>query len=162
MARISILVMILAASGFSANGQALPEESRARLAMFVGSWTVLGQEDSFSETCGWYHNKSFIVCDSEEKQPRGVLKGVSILGYSELAGTYTYYNYNSTGGSRALIGFANGDEWRFTGERLVRGDVVRYQVLIRPTNSGFAFREERSVNGGAWAAGAEVSYIRRK
>src|SRR5687768_3879360 len=92
MPRTSILVVILLASGLLANGQTLPAESRARLEMFVGSWTVLGQEDSFSETCEWYHNKSFVVCNSEERQPHGMFKGVSILGYSELAGTYTYYN----------------------------------------------------------------------
>jgi hypothetical protein len=162
MARISILVVMLLTIGLSANGQTSAAESRARLEMFVGSWTVLGQEDTFSERCEWYHNKSFIVCNSEERQSHGVFKGVSILGYSELTGTYTYYNYNSTGGSRALIGFTKSDEWRFTGERLVRGDMVRYEVLIKPTHSGFAFREKRSVNGAAWVLAAEVSYVRRK
>ena len=162
MVRISISVVTLLTMGLSANGQTSPAEFRGRLEAFVGSWTVLGQEDTFSEKCEWYHGKSFIVCNSEERKPDGVFKGVSVLGYSELTGTYTYYNYNSTGGSRALIGFAKSDEWRFTGERLVRGDMVRYEVLIKPTPAGFAFRENRSVNGSAWALAAEVAYVRRK
>ena len=162
MVRISISVVMLMTIGLTANGQTSPAEFRGRLEAFVGSWTVLGQEDTFSEKCEWYHNKSFIVCNSEEKQSQGVFKGVSVLGYSESTGTYTYYNYNSTGGSRALIGFANSDEWRFTGERLVRGDMVRYEVLIKPSRAGLAFSERRSVNGGAWVLAAEVSYVRRK
>jgi hypothetical protein len=142
--------------------QVPPSESRERLEMFVGSWTIPGQENSYSEICEWYHNRSFIVCNTEEKRPQGVSKSVSVLGFSELSGMYTYYSFGSSGGSRLLNGFLRGDEWLFTGERPVRGDMVRSQVSIKPTTSGFAFREERSTNGAPWIVAARVDYIRRK
>ena len=142
--------------------QVPPSESRERLEMFVGSWTIPGQENSYSEICEWYHNRSFIVCNTEEKRPQGVSKSVSVLGFSELSGMYTYYSFGSSGGSRFLNGFLRGDEWLFTGERPVRGDMVRAQVSIKPTTSGFAFREERSTNGAPWIVAAQVDYIRRK
>jgi hypothetical protein len=146
----------------SAAAQTSPAEARARLDVLLGSWTLAGQEDAYSETCEWYPNKSFVVCNSEEKSPQGVSKGVSVIGYSELSGMYTYYNYGSSGGSRMLNGFLRGDEFVFTGERPVRGNMVRYQVSIRPMSSGFAFREERSTNGAPWVTAMQADYIRRK
>lgn len=142
--------------------QVPPREARARLEVLIGVWTVSGQEESYSEVCEWYHNKSFVVCNSEEKGPQGVSKSVSVLGFSEISGMYTYYNFSSSGGSRALNGFLRGDEMLFTGERPVRGDMVRYQVSMKPTTSGFAFREERSTNGAPWVVAGQVDYIRRK
>ncbi len=137
-------------------------DARARLNAIVGGWTISGQEDSYSEICDWYHNRSFVVCNSEERQAQGVSKSVSVLGFSEISGTYTYYSFSSSGSSRSLNGFLRGDEWIFTGERQIRGDVVRYQVSMKPTTSGFAFREERSPNGGPWTVVAEFNYVRKK
>jgi hypothetical protein len=54
-----------------------------------------------------------------------------------------------------------GDELLFTGERLVRGDMVRYQVSMKPVGDAFAFREERSVNGGPWTLAVQAEYVRR-
>lgn len=145
-----------------AAAQAPAGEARARLDVLVGTWTVSGQEESYSEICDWYHNKSFVVCNSEEKGTQGVSKSVSVIGFSEISQMYTYYNYGSSGGSRTLNGFVRGDEILFTGERSVRGNMVRYQISMKPTNSGFAFREERSTNGAPWVVAAQVDYIRRK
>lgn len=161
---ISGVVGSLLFSGYAvcAVTQPSPSEARARLGVLVGSWTLSGMEDSYSETCEWYHDSSFVVCNSEEKRPQGVAKSVSILGYSEHSGMYTYYSFDSLGGSRSLNGFQRGEEWVFTGERSIRGEMVRYQVSMKPTPSGFAFREERSANGGPWAVVAQMDFKRRK
>ncbi len=145
-----------------AAAQTPPAEARARLDVIVGAWTISGQEESYSEICEWYHSKSFVVCNSEERKSQGISKSVSIIGFSDISGTYTYYNYGSSGGSRTLNGFLQGEEFLFTGERPVRGNMVRYQVSMKPTSSGFAFREERSTNGAPWVVAAQVEYIRRK
>jgi hypothetical protein len=130
--------------------------------VLIGAWTISGQEDSYSEVCEWYHNRSFVVCNSEEKGPQGVSKSVSVLGFSEISGMYTYYSFGSSGGSRTLNGFPKGDEMLFTGERAIRGDMVRYQVSMKPTTSGFSFREVRSTNGAPWVVVAQADYPRRK
>src|SRR5436190_12611161 len=145
-----------------AAAQTPPAEARARLDVIVGAWTISGQEASYSEICEWYHSKSFIVCNSEEKKSQGISKSVSIIGFSDISGMYTYYNYGSSGSSRTLNGFLQGEELLFTGERSVRGNMVRYQVSMKPTISGFAFREERSTNGAPWVVAAQFDYIRRK
>src|SRR5258706_5451676 len=154
--------MLAGTHALVALAQVPSSEARARLDALVGSWTVSGQEDSYSEICEWYHNRSFIVCNSEEKRPQGVSKSVSVLGVSDLLGMYTYYNFSSSGGSRYLNGFLRGEEWLFTGERSVRGDMVRYQVSLKPRTSGFAFREETSTNGAPWIVAAQFDYVRRK
>jgi len=154
--------LLLMSHALAAVAQVSPSEARARLEVLVGSWTVSGKEESYSEICEWYQNRSFVVCNTEEKRSQGVWKSVSILGFSELSGMYTYYNYNSSGSSRSLNGFVRGDELLFTGEHPVRGDMVRYQVSVKPTSSGLAFREERSTNGAPWVVAAQVDYIRRK
>ncbi len=159
MASVGLLALVHA---ILAVAQVPPAEARARLEAFVGSWTVLGQEETYSEICEWYHNNSFIVCNTEQRQPKGVSKSVSILGFSELTGSYTYYGFGSSGGSRSLNGFRKGNEWLFTGERTARGDLVRYQVSMKPTTSGFTFLEERSTNGGPWVVAAQFEYVRRK
>ncbi len=157
-----LLAALLSFTHGIVSAQVPPGEARARLAVIIGSWTIAGQEASYSEICEWYHNNSFVVCNSEEKAPQGVRKSVSILGFSEISGMYTYYNYGSSGGSRTLNGFLRGDEFLFTGERSVRGDMIRYQVSMKPTDSGFLFREDRSANGAPWVMAAQADYVRRK
>ena len=158
-----LVASLLSISAFDALPQgANSSDARARLNAFVGDWTVAGQEDSYSEICEWYQNRSFVVCNTEEKRAQTVAKSVSVLGFSETSGTYTYYSFGSSGGGRNLTGFLRGDEWIFTGERAIRGEMVRYQVSIKPTTIGLAFREERSTNGGPWMVVAEFNYIRKK
>jgi hypothetical protein len=140
-----------------------PAKARARLGVIVGSWTIEGMEKAFSETCAWYDGNSHVVCTSEEKEGDRVSRGVSVLSYSEHAGTYAYYHYGSSGFARYLTGFHVDGNWLFTGERRTSsGDTVRSQVRMSPMGEAFGFKEERSTNGGPWQTVAEFKYVRRK
>jgi len=158
----AVVIILLTALASSADGEE-PEKARARLGSLVGSWTLEGQEDSFSEICEWYDGQSHVVCTSEEKDGGQLARGVSVLSFSDHTGTYAYYHYGSSGSVRALTGFNVDGTWLFTGERRVRsGDIIRSQVRMQPVEGGFTFKEERSANGGPWKTTAEFKYVRKK
>jgi hypothetical protein len=154
------LALTLAAAGPALAQDA--DAARARLEMFIGRWTLLGDEERVLETCRWYADKrSFVVCESEAKTADGVLRAVSVLGYDDVAARYTYHHYNDRGRSRSQQGWwADDGTLRFAGERVLRGKPVREQVTIRRHERGFTLVEQRSVEGGDWQTTGEAEYRR--
>jgi hypothetical protein len=138
------------------------ENPRELLSMIAGDWTVEGREDSFRETCEWFHNRSHLVCTSESRRPAGTSRGVSVFSYSEAKGRFLYYHYGSSGVAVAMDAFLRDGSLFATAERQAGTDLLREQVRMTPRADGtFDFVEEVSTNGGPWKTTTQVHYIRR-
>ena len=139
-----------------------PPEVEQQLAFLVNDWTIEGSEATYRETCRWYHQRSFVVCESVDSSEGAPAHSVSILGWSAATKNYTYHHYGQNGRSRSEMCFPN-DQRGLTclGERRTDAGVVQSRAHIWPVEGGAAFRSERSVNGGAWSETARLKYVPR-
>jgi hypothetical protein len=133
----------------------------ARLAAIVGDWTLEGQQSTYRELCEWFGDRAFVVCRSSDAADGS--SGVSILGYSAAERRFTYHHYSHRGTSRSESGFPQGARGIvYTAERTTQAGVVRTTTTLTPASDGrLHFRQERSVNGGAWAVSADFHYLPR-
>ena len=154
-ARVLFLVI---AAGISAPLAA--SEPRAELEVLRGRWTIEGQENSYTETCDWLPGGSFLVCRAEDRSEKEPSHSLSVLGYSERDGHYTYHGFGSSGTPRTLQGFFQDGVWRFQGQTGRPPDWRRWQVTITPSERGFRFREEVSDKAGPWKETAALEYLR--
>jgi hypothetical protein len=139
-----------------------PAEVEARLAFLVHDWTIEGMEGAYRETCEWYHERSFVVCNTTETEDGKVLRSVSILGWSAQSRAYTYHHYSSTGRSRSEVGYPTPEGGMvFLGERQSAAGATQYRSVLRPRSPGpgFHFAQTRSVNGGPWEPSADFQYV---
>jgi hypothetical protein len=75
---------------------------------------------------------------------------------------YTYHHYDQNGRSRSETCFANELQGlTCLGERRTDAGLVQSRSHIWPVQGGAAFRNERSVNGGAWSETVRLKYIPR-
>lgn len=139
-----------------------PPEVEARLAMIVGDWTIEGMENSYREICSWYGDRSFVVCDTTDASDNTA--SVSVIGYSQRDGHYTYHNYSKSGSSRSEIAFPIGERGLvFTAERKGTSGVTRISSELVPLADGrLHFRQHRSVNGGPWIEAVNLYYAPRR
>ena len=160
MARYLITFLIVGLSLTLTIAVAAEENPRDRLSMVVGDWTIAGREETFREVCEWFHNKSHVVCNSENRGPKGTRKGVSVFSYSDVDGRYSYFHYGSSGVAVAQDIFFQGDTMISTVEHRRGRDIVREQVWLTPQADGTVeFREEVSTNGGPWEKTTLVRYV---
>lgn len=133
----------------------------ARLARIVGDWTIAGQEATYRETCVWYGKRAFVVCNSSDSSDGSM--GVSELGYSKARERFTYHHYNGDGSSRSESGFPHGALGIvYTDERPSKAGLARVTTYVEPHPDGrLRFRQERSVNGGAWTESDDFFYVKR-
>lgn len=159
MIRLTLGILLLVSS--PAGASVHPPEIEARLAPLVGDWTIAGQEKTYREKCGWYRDKSFVVCTSEDSSDNSISQ--SVLGYSITEGNFTYQNFGSGGSSNSRIGFPNGERGLvYTLERKTSTSVVRSTTFVTPQADGRVhFREDRSLNGGPWSTAADFYYVPR-
>lgn len=146
----------------AADAKEVAARQRERLEFLIGTWTVESMEDSFTETCEWYHQRSHVVCSSETVTAGGTRKGVSVFSYSTRKGRYVYYHYGSSGVANEMDVFIVDKSLLATYERQVGADLVREQVWMTPRADGtYDFREDDSTNGGPWTTVASVHYLRK-
>ena len=162
------LVLMAAAMALSgrltAQAAGDPQESAAReqLAFIVGTWTVEGMEETMTERCEWFQNRSHVVCNTEIAAPSGVRKSVSVLSYSARRGRHAYYHYSSSGVVNEMDAFVADGTLLATAERQVGPDLVREQVRMTPRDDGsYDFKEETSTNGGPWTTTTSIRYLRK-
>lgn len=146
----------------AAAGGAHPPEVERQLSFLVNDWTIAGSEATYRETCRWYHQRSFVVCESVDTSEGVPSHSVSILGWSAATKNYTYHHYGQNGRSRTETCFAN-DQRGLTclGERRTDAGLVQSRAHIWPVEGGAEFRSERSVNGGPWSETVRLKYLPR-
>lgn len=140
-----------------------PAGVEQRLAFLVEDWTIEGMESSYRETCRWYHQRSFVVCETVDRSEGEPSHSVSILGWSAAASHYTYHHYGQNGRSRSETCFANALQGlTCLAERRAETGLVQSRSYIWPVEGGAAFRQERSENGGPWTESVSLKYIPRR
>ena len=145
---------------------AAPEPERdpgyAPLDSLIGVWTNAGSEDTFRETCEWYHGRFHVVCHSTRKRDDGTTgHGMSILGFVPGAG-YVYTGIGSKGRYETLANgtFANGIlEYRSTAVADGKSVVTRIR-LGPPDERGFPFVVDTSTDGGPWSEPDTTTYVK--
>jgi hypothetical protein len=139
-----------------------PPEVEQRLAFLVNDWTIEGSEAGYRETCRWYYQRSFVVCETVDQTDGAPAHSVSILGWSAATENYTYHHYAQNGRSRSETCFANEQQGlTCLGERRTDAGLVQSRSHIWPVEGGAAFRNERSVNGGPWSETVRLKYVPR-
>lgn len=140
-----------------------PTEVEQRLSFLVNDWTIEGAEATYREHCEWYAERSFVVCNTVDREDGTPVQSVSILGWSALTQNYTYHHYGQNGRSRSETCFASAQKGltclyqRRDGPKLIES-----RSHIWPVQGGAAFRNERSENGGEWKATVRLKYVPRK
>lgn len=155
---VRVLLCILAVAGIRPLAAA---ETRSELEFFRDSWTIKGLETSYTETCEWLPGGGFLACRAEDRSEGEPSYSLSIFGYSESHGQYTYDGFGGAGLHRSLRGNVHGGVWRFHGQSDRGPNWRRWQVTITPSAQGFQFREEASDLSGPWKEVAAFEYIRR-
>lgn len=135
---------------------------RAALEFFRGEWTLKGHESTYCESCEWLPGGGFIACNAEDRSEPEPSFSMSVFGYSEIDGQYTYTGFSGSGVQRSLRGHLHAGVWRFYGQSERAPHWRRWQVTITPTSAGFDFLEEVSEQSGPWRRSVELSYVRKR
>lgn len=161
MKRLVFTLLVACSSGAALAGVHPPEVEK-RLSFLVNDWTIEGAEATYRETCEWYADRSFVVCNTVDREGGTPSRSVSILGWSEATQNYTYHHYGQSGRSRSETCFAN-DLGGLTclGERRDGSKLIESRSYIWPVQGGAAFRNERSENGGPWKETVRLKYVPR-
>ena len=162
MRSVAIAICTIALHSAAAAGVHPPEVER-QLAFLVNDWTIEGAEATYRENCEWYAQRSFVVCNSVDREGGVPVHSVSILGYSAASQNYTYHHYAQNGRSRSETCFASAEGGlTCLGERRDGAKLIESRSHIWPVAGGAAFRNERSENGGPWKETVRLKYVPRK
>ena len=161
MRRWTMIFSALAAVSASASAGAPQVEQN--LAFLVGEWTIAGVEDRYHDSCTWFDDRAFVVCNTKDGRHGKPQHHVAVLGWSAATGNHTYLSYAQDGSSRSETCFTNALKGlTCLGE--IRGDkgLTQVRTHIWPLSNGLGLRQERSLNGGPWSDVGQLEYIRRK
>ena len=160
--RKSVLSVLVCAFPAVAVAGVHPAEVEQRLSFLVNDWTIEGAEGTYRENCEWYPDRSFVVCNSEDREGGPPARSVSILGWSAASQNYTYHHYAQNGRSRSETCFANElGGLTCLGQRRDGPKSIESRSHIWPVDGGAAFRNERSENGGPWKDTVSLKYVPR-
>lgn len=162
MQRLASMMLVVCCAS-TANAGVHPPEVEQRLAFLVNDWSIAGSEATYRETCEWYADRSFVVCNSEDRESGKQVRSVSILGWSAATQNYTYHHYAQNGRSRSETCFASSHGGlTCLGQRRDGPKLIESRSHIWPLSGGAAFRNERSENGGPWKNTVALKYVPRK
>jgi hypothetical protein len=136
-------------------------EGYAPLEHLVGIWTIGGKEDSYRETCDWYHGKRHVVCETKSRQADGsVSHGMSILGFVPGSG----YVYTGIGSSGRYETHSGGTYENGVLEYVDRTPAEITRIRVGPfTNKGeIPFVVHTSTDGAAWTVVDSFTYKQAK
>ena len=159
-----VLTLIAAsAAAIGAPASAGAPEVEQGLAFLVGEWTVAGAEGRYRDSCTWFDDRAFVVCDTTDGRRGKPQRHVAVMGWSATAGNYTYLSYGQDGSSRMETCFASDRKGLMClGERRGKDGYAQTRSHIWPTPTGLGISQARSVNGGPWSEVGQVAYIRAK
>lgn len=149
-----------------AAGSAAPEPERdpgyAALGNLVGEWTNAGSEDTFRESCAWYHGRFHVVCHTTRKREDGTTShGMSILGFVPGAG-YVYTGIGSKGRYETLEkGTFTGGILEYRSSATEDGKTVVTRIRMGPFGGRVVpFVVDASTDGGEWSAPDTTKYVK--
>jgi hypothetical protein len=158
-----VTALFLAACPAAASAGVHPSEVEERLSFLVNDWTIEGAEATYREHCEWYAERSFVVCNTVDREGGASVHSVSIVGWSAATQNYTYHHYAQNGRSRSETCFAN-EQGGLTclAQRRDGAKLIESRSHIWPVEGGAAFRNERSENGGPWKEAISLKYVPRR
>jgi len=143
-ATICSAILMLAITAFAQMEMPKPGPEHKKLDMFAGSWVIEGQTKPSSmgpggkvtetEKCDWMEGQFFLVCHTDIKTPMGNGTGISIMGYSADAKTYTYREFNSWGEFDDSKGSLDGSTFVWTNEETMGGTPFKGRVTMTITS----------------------------
>lgn len=155
-----VLPLAMLLLSFPSSAQEPPRHAGyAALEGFVGSWTVPGQEDTYLETCDWYHGKRHIVCNTESRREDGSMSySMSILSFVPDQG-YVYTGIGSRGRYKTHQGGIYKDGIL---EYIDRTDEGFTRITIGPFDDrkSLPFNVHTSTDGTKWEPVNSFNYIR--
>jgi hypothetical protein len=157
-----IIAAIMAAAQGSAAAAGAPQVEQG-LSFLVGEWTIAGYEGRYLDSCKWFDDHAFVVCDTMDGRHGTPRRHVAALGWSAATGNYTYLGYATDGSSQLQQCFAN-DQKGVTclGEQRDEKGYTQIRSYIWPTPTGLGIRQERSLNGAPFKEVGQVAYIPKK
>lgn len=159
--RIFVAALILASPNVVLAGAHPPEVER-RLSFLVNDWTIEGAEATYRENCEWYAERSFVVCNTEDRESGEPVYRVSIFGWSVATQNFTYHHYAQNGRGRTETCFANESGGLIClSQRRDGAKLIESRSYTVPLDGGAAFRAERSENGGPWTETVNLKYVPR-
>ncbi|RPI27012.1 MAG: DUF1579 domain-containing protein [Acidobacteria bacterium] len=140
------------------SGPPKPGPEHQRLAYFVGTWTVEGEEKptpfgpggkfTGTATAEWFSGGFFLFGRADSKGAMGEVEEMSLMGYSGEEKAYTFYVINSLGHQVYAKGTVTGDTWTWIGESKVMGKPIKGQFVIKETSpTSYTFKGEMSIDG---------------
>ena len=159
----SIMYAVLSVMGATSSQAGIhPPEVEQRLSFLVNEWTIEGSETTYRESCSWYAERSFVVCNTEDRSGGDPVLSVSIFGWSASAQNYTYYHYGQNGRSRSETCFPSDIGGLIClGQRRDGPRLIESRLHIWLVEGGAEFRNERSENGGPWQETVQLKYVTR-
>ena len=158
-----IIIAALAIALLGAPAAAAPPQVEQGLAYLVGEWTIAGYEGRYLDSCKWFDDHAFVVCDTMDGRHGKNQHHVAAIGWSTETGNYTYLGYGQDGSSRLDRCFANSEKGlTCVGEDRGPQGLTQIRSYIWPTTTGLGIRQERSLNGAPWKEVGQVHYIPAK
>ena len=160
---MKILVAAAIAAALPGTTAAAPPQVEQGLSFLVGEWTIAGFEGRYTDSCTWFEDHAFVVCNTMDGRRGRPQHHVAAIGWSAARGNYTYLGYGQDGSSRSEDCFANAQKGLTCLDESRGSDgVTQLRTYIWPTATGLGLRQERSVNGGPWSDVGQVQYIPKK
>jgi hypothetical protein len=153
--------LILAAMAM-AQAAPKPGPELKKLDVFVGNWTLdgnlkpsaMGPGGTMTENnkCDWMEGGFYLVCHSESKSSMGNSVGLSVMGYSADAKTYTYHEFASDGELVDSKGALDGETWTWINDEKMNGATMKARFTIHMTSaSSYTFVFDMSQDGTKWS-----------
>lgn len=159
--RLFAAILLLTGS-YPAHAGAHPEAVERSLAFLVNDWTIEGLEDRYRETCSWWEDRSFVICETTDATDGNPLRSVSIFGFSATGRHYTYFHYGQSGRSRSETCFPHQPAGlTCLGQRQTEVGHIQTRSRIWPVTGGAQFVAERSLNGSDWQETVSLKYVPR-
>jgi hypothetical protein len=163
MKKSMIIAAVLASALVAGRASAAPRQVEQGLAYLVGEWTIAGYEGRYLDSCKWFDDHAFVVCDTMDGRHGKPQHHVAAIGWSAQTGKYTYLGYGQDGSSRLDRCFANAEKGlTCVGEDGGANGLTQIRSYIWPTATGLGIRQERSLNGAPWKEVGQVAYIPAK
>jgi hypothetical protein len=130
-----------------------------RLGYFVGTWNYEGEflldpkgKYGGTYTFEWFPGGLSVVVKGEGTGVRGPMNELHIWGYDATTKAYTWYVVHRGGANPYVATWSlNGNAWTYERDATFEGKPTkrRYTVTeVSPTS--FAYKVERSIDGGPW------------
>jgi len=85
-----ILISAAIAAALPGTAHAGSPQVEQGLSFLVGEWTIVGFEGRYLDSCAWFEDHAFVVCNTMDGRRGKAQHHVAAIGWSAARGNYTY------------------------------------------------------------------------